>query len=94
MTQPIRVTRYPTARAFLSATEDYLNAAEVANNLMLGIAREISERGAAPGEALVSRGGTSRRTEYGTLPSTTNKHNSQEPYAALAVRWQLNCQRA
>lgn len=51
MTTPIRVTRYPTARAFLSATEGFLYTAEVANNLMLGIAHEISERGDAPGEA-------------------------------------------
>ena len=51
MTSRVRVTRYPTARAFLSAAEEFLYRAEVANNLMLGIAEEISERGAAPGEA-------------------------------------------
>jgi GNAT superfamily N-acetyltransferase len=47
----MRVARYPTARAFLSATEDFLGVAEVENNLMLGIAREVAERGEPPGAA-------------------------------------------
>lgn len=51
MASRIRVTRYPTARAFLSAAKEFLYGAEVANNLMLGIAEEISERGADPGGA-------------------------------------------
>lgn len=48
MTKPIRVTRYPGARAFLSATERFLHLAEVENNLMLGIAREVAKRGGSP----------------------------------------------
>ena len=51
MTNRIRVTRYPDARAFLSATESFLRLAEVENNLMLGIAREVAERGGSPGPA-------------------------------------------
>jgi len=51
MTPRIRVTRYPDARAFLSATERFLLGAEVENNLMLGLAREAAESGGVPGSA-------------------------------------------
>lgn len=47
----MQVTRYPGARAFLAATEKFLLEAEVENNLMLGIAREIAERAGAPNPA-------------------------------------------
>jgi predicted GNAT family acetyltransferase len=47
----MRVTRYPDARAFLTETEQFLLQAEVENNLMLGLAREVAERGGAPGPA-------------------------------------------
>jgi hypothetical protein len=47
----MQVTRYPSARAFLAATETFLREAEVENNLMLGIALEIAERDGAPGAA-------------------------------------------
>jgi GNAT superfamily N-acetyltransferase len=51
MTNRVQVKRYPTARAFLAATEATLLLEEVENNLMLGIACGIAERDAAPGAA-------------------------------------------
>ncbi len=48
---PVRVERYFSASAFLTAAEEFLLGAEVENNLMLGIAREVAERGGAPGAA-------------------------------------------
>lgn len=47
----VRVERYPSASAFLTAAEEFLLGGEVENNLMMGIAREVAGRGGAPGAA-------------------------------------------
>ena len=44
----VRVARYPDAAAFLTAVEGFLLGAESENNLILGIARELAERGPSP----------------------------------------------
>lgn len=44
-TGAVQVVRYPDAAAFLAAAEGFLLGAESENNLILGIARELTERG-------------------------------------------------
>lgn len=48
-TAVIRVVRYPSAAAFLTAAGEFLLSAESENNLMLGIALELADQGPAPG---------------------------------------------
>lgn len=66
-----RIERFAGPAAFLAEAEDYLCQAEVENNLILGIARELAERPAAPGEdhyfATVWRGGSIQGCAFRTM---------------------------
>ena len=44
----VQVVRYPDAAAFLTATGEFLLSAESENNLILGIAGELADRGPTP----------------------------------------------